>query len=146
MFFFCGETGDVHDVTTFALDSRVRNCACLLQNSRLLAKLGGGDMIAMEAKYHSTCLVSLYNRARDACMHDNVSDKPADVCCDSLAFTQLVEYIDEVQSHSQHAPVFKLSDLAMKYKSRLEQMGVISETRVNTVRTGLDRQVIPDEP
>jgi len=132
--FFCDESGDLHEVTTFALDSRVRNCAFLLQDSRLLAKLSGGDMIAMEANYHSTCLISLYNRARDACKQDSVNDAQTDMPFESLAFAQLVEYIGEMHAYSQQAPVFVLSDLVKKYQSRLHQMGVTSETRVNTTR------------
>ena len=77
--FFCDESGDLHEASTLSLDSRVRNCAYILQDSRLLAKLGSHDMIALEAKYHSSCLVSLYNRARDACKQDDANDTQSDV-------------------------------------------------------------------
>jgi len=50
----------LHEASTLSLDYRVHNCAYILQDSRLLAKLGSHDMIALEAKYHSSCLVSLY--------------------------------------------------------------------------------------
>ena len=36
----------------------------MLSDDRLLAKLAVGDMIAVEAKYHSSCLAQLYNRRR----------------------------------------------------------------------------------
>jgi len=65
--FFCGETSeqsDLHEVATFEVDARVRNCAHILQDSELLAKLSSSDMIAIEAKYHARCLVRLYNRAK----------------------------------------------------------------------------------
>ncbi len=41
-------------------------CAGLLEDTELLAKLSAGDMVALEAKYHTKCLVGLYNRARKA--------------------------------------------------------------------------------
>lgn len=53
--FFCGKSaaGDaLHNVTTFQLDIRVRQCAHKLQDKSLLAKLSAGDLIAQEAKYH----------------------------------------------------------------------------------------------
>lgn len=32
------------------LDARVRECTTLLNDEKLLAKLGGGDLIALEAR------------------------------------------------------------------------------------------------
>ena len=64
MCFFCEKpeaeegTSSLHNVSTFELDTRVRQCAYQLQDQRLLAKLSGGDLIAQEAKYHLQCLVS----------------------------------------------------------------------------------------
>ena len=36
----------------------------LTGDSLLMAKLSLGDMVAYEAKYHTKCLLTLYNRAR----------------------------------------------------------------------------------
>ena len=54
----------LHHASTFDLDAQVRKCALQLQDENLLAKLRTGDLIALEAKYHGRCLVSLYNHAR----------------------------------------------------------------------------------
>ena len=65
--FFCGQppgTSGLHEAATFQVDERVKNCAELLEDTILLAKLSVGDMVALEAKYHTKCLVGLYNRAR----------------------------------------------------------------------------------
>ncbi len=65
--FFCCKpagTDGFHKATTFQLDKRVRECAELLQVAELLARLSAGDMITLEAKYHTKCLVGLYNCAR----------------------------------------------------------------------------------
>ena len=60
--FVCGEEGGndgLHEVTTFQVDQHVRKCPKLTGDSFLLAKLSLGDMIALEAKYHTKCLLSL---------------------------------------------------------------------------------------
>ena len=58
--FFCGDVSDdLHDVSTFMIDKRVRECALELQDTVLLAKLSVGDLISQEAKYHAICLIKL---------------------------------------------------------------------------------------
>jgi len=64
--FFCrkppGNIG-IHEAATFQVNEHVQACAVLFEDSKLLAKLGTTDMVALEAKYHTKCLVDLYNRA-----------------------------------------------------------------------------------
>jgi len=43
---------------------RVRKCVHEIPEEDLLEKLGAGDLIALEAKYHGRCLTNLFNRAR----------------------------------------------------------------------------------
>lgn len=120
----------MRDVTTFEVDIRVRRCAHTLQDSKLLAKLSSGDLIAVEARYHARCLVALYNRA--AAVQKKAVDEPLPMHEHSLAFAQLVEYISEVQHDTATAPVFRLSDLVKKYQKRLEQMGISTDARINS--------------
>ena len=54
----------MHSAETYNIDAEVRQCALELEDERLTARLAGGDMIAIEAKYHLRCLVDLYNRHR----------------------------------------------------------------------------------
>ena len=62
--FFCDGIGtELCQVLTFAVDEKVRRCATVLGDSLLLGKLAKGDMIAAEAKYHTSCLRSLYYKA-----------------------------------------------------------------------------------
>jgi len=49
---------------TFSVDEKICRCVALLEENLLLAKLNYGDMIAIEAKYHLTGLVSLYRSLR----------------------------------------------------------------------------------
>ena len=63
--FFCDRGAGIaglHVVTTMGMDQTVRMYATELQDTRLLAKLAPGDMVALEAKYHKTCQCDLYNR------------------------------------------------------------------------------------
>ena len=70
--FFCGQaagTDGLHNVTTFQMDQRVHESAELTEESLLLAKLSLTDMVALEAKYHTKCLLALYNCARKGVVH-----------------------------------------------------------------------------
>jgi len=65
--FICDELSTMEELSEARptnLDSHVRECAAQLNDSKLLAKLSRGDVIAIEAKYHKKCLVALYNRLR----------------------------------------------------------------------------------
>ena len=64
--FFCGESGTetLHGVATYQVDTRVRKCAAQVGDNELLARLSMSDMVALEAKYHSKCLLALYYRAK----------------------------------------------------------------------------------
>jgi len=65
--FICeSEKGPFHEVSAMELEARVRKCATLLNDEKLIAKLGGGDLIALEARYHGTRLTMLYRRAEFA--------------------------------------------------------------------------------
>ena len=51
--FFCDETtGNLTKVETVSLYSHVRQIAEVLRDTKLLAKLSGGDMVAIDAQYH----------------------------------------------------------------------------------------------
>ena len=63
---FCGNSphnSAVHEAATFKVTEGVHICAVLLENTELFAKLSTADMVALEAKYHTKCLVDLYNQA-----------------------------------------------------------------------------------
>ena len=62
---FCGNGSAVlHEFRTLGADSRLRSMATVLQDSALLAKLEGGDLVALDAKFHLSCLTQLRNRHR----------------------------------------------------------------------------------
>ncbi len=77
-------------------------------------------MIALEEKYHSKCLATLYNRTRAA----NNASADSD---DSDLHGKLVAFMEDFRLEEKVAPVFQLADLAQLYKTRLEQLGVAIE-------------------
>ena len=54
----------LHKASTFKVDFKVRTFATELCDTKLLAKLACGDMVAIDAQYHAKCLVKLYKRAQ----------------------------------------------------------------------------------
>lgn len=52
--FCCQTSGILHQCTTMGLDCDLQKMAKDIQDTTLIAKLSGGDLIAIEAKYQST--------------------------------------------------------------------------------------------
>lgn len=63
---------------------------------KLLAKLSGGDLVALEAKYHMQCLSMLYIKAQYAKEEGEESEKPRHRL-GGLALAELVSYIEELE-------------------------------------------------
>lgn len=112
---------------TMQVNKRIHECAKTLSDRKLLAKLSVGDVIAQELKYHPACLVALYNRER-AYLKVQEQAKAQEHWKEAypIAFSELVTYISEMKntSDSRDPLVFKLADLTILYKQRLEQLGV----------------------
>ncbi|CAG9768430.1 unnamed protein product [Ceutorhynchus assimilis] len=66
--FLCGEPGSrkssLHLCQTDGVYNNIKRCIEFLKDSKLLALLEGGDLLAKEAKYYTTCLTRLYNKCR----------------------------------------------------------------------------------
>ena len=59
--FFCDSSDrTLHQVLIFQLEKHVRKCENILEDNALLGQLSAGDMIALDAMFHSTCLLNLY--------------------------------------------------------------------------------------
>ena len=63
--FFCDDTtGNFTKVETMSVDSHVRQIAKELRDTKLLAKLPGWDMVAIDAQNHLRCFAAFYSRGR----------------------------------------------------------------------------------
>ena len=126
--FLCGEEGNSKDLTlrnasAFQLDEKVRKCAILLQDEKLLVKLSAGDIIPQELKCHTSCLIRLYRRAQP---NTENNEQEREQMLNGLVFPELVEHIQEEgdQAPEDELTVFKLADLANKYHQRLQDYGL----------------------
>ncbi|KAJ8891532.1 hypothetical protein PR048_004060 [Dryococelus australis] len=123
----------LHDSATFELDARVRPCTRLVAYNDLLGRLSAGDLVALEAKYHTSRLVQLYNKAgkpKSGESEPNNHEKSLH----AYVLAELIMHTEEVRTDDETSPVFKLADDADLYSNRLNQLGVQIDGRVHTTR------------
>lgn len=109
---------------THNLDEKVRKCATDLGNSKLIAKLSEGDVIAIDAVYHANCLTALYKK--HAKFVESRDETVATNNVHGIVLAELVSYINESRKDSS-INTFKMTDLAHLYKERLLSLGVEDE-------------------
>ena len=65
VWFFCDDTTDnLTKCEAMSLVTRVRQIKEELRDTKLFAKLSGGDMVPIDAQYHLRCLAASYDRGR----------------------------------------------------------------------------------
>ena len=121
---FCGETGDLHDVMTLEVDEKD-------QDSALLKHIAGGDMIAIEAKYHKQCMRNLTNRRRAFLRrnHDWQSGEE-DKKNEARPFVELISFMESCIDGAKY--ILTLTELHQLYVNRLQDFGI--EKEVNKTR------------
>ena len=91
------EEGELHQVSTFDADSNIRTMITELQDTQLLARIDGGDLIAKETKYHFKCLTALRNRYRSHVRKLNQEEENISMdeqrMSESRVFVELASYI-----------------------------------------------------
>ena len=116
------DDGDLRQVSTFETDTNIRTIITELNDSRLLVRIVGGNLIVIGAKYHLKCLIELKNRYRS---HVRKWDKDKqnidENVCNSRVFVELASYVNKEVSSGKL--LFKLSELQSLYESRLEGLG-----------------------
>ena len=133
--FFCDTVDsqlNLHAASTLEVDQKVRECAFLLNDSKLIAKLSAGDLLAIETRYHAKCLVGLYNRARQSNSPTTKHTVKSQVELDELAFAELIAYVNE-SLEIENIAVLKLSDLVRFFSSKLQELG-IEPGKINATR------------
>jgi len=58
---FCQKGGSLHEFKTPETDQSIRKIATELQDTELMVRMEGGDLVAMEAKYHLGCPTAIRN-------------------------------------------------------------------------------------
>jgi len=120
------EEGDLHQVSTFDADSNIRTMITVLQDSKLLVHIDGGDLIAKEAKYHLKCLTSLRNRYRSYFRQKHQEEEKVHTAEHNMnlsrVFVELVSYMEKAVSSG--TSLFKLSEIYSLYVTRLQDLGV----------------------
>ena len=126
---------ELRQAMTVQLNERLNECAHNLNDGKLLALLSGGDVVALELKYHCSCLTSLYNRERAHIAAENKEKLQSSQDEDTfpLVFSELLTYITEKSNNSDEPVVFRLAELVSLVKERLEQFGT-SVADVNSTR------------
>ena len=102
-------------------DERFRQYAIFLCDTELLSKLAGGDLIALEAKYHSNCAVMYRNRVRSKKREQNTPSSRNIRKYEGMSFFHLVSDIEEYR-YDKHAPTFILCNLVKQYDSILNNI------------------------
>ena len=138
---FCGETGDLHEVMTLEVDEKVRKMATDLQDSALLKHLAGGDMIAIEAKYHKKCMTNLSNRHRaflrqsQDCQSGEEDEKN-----EGIAFVDLISFMESFIDDGKY--VLTLTELHQLHINRLQDFGI----KIEVNRTRLKSRILTHFP
>ena len=139
--FFCDnalpdEKHEKRESATRKIDTRVRECANVLQDTALLAKLSTGDLVALEAKYHAKCLVALYNKAGRT---ENGVEKSSEShrhesLCHAIALADIVSYIEDCRDDPSVAHVFPMPEIVNMYSARLKQLGIQNSSDIHSTK------------
>ena len=114
---FCEEGSDkLHQFSTMQSDTNVRNMARDLQDASLLAKIEGGDLIALEARYHLSCLVKLRNRHRSHLREIQTTSGKSheERKMEARAFVELLTYIESSVEEGNFFLSFLNCDFSMR--------------------------------
>ena len=130
---------------TFELDRKVRNAANHLCDEMLLAKLSEGDMIAVEALYHKSCLSALYNRLRDLQTTKPKADSENPII-EGIVLAEILDYLKNYKASTETIPVFKLNDLKSLYLQRLKEYGCLDVCMENIHSTRLKEKILSRIP
>lgn len=123
---------------TLEVDRDVKEMGVQMQHSQLIAKLAAGDMVAIEAKYHSKCMLAYkrkYMAYATSCSEPETStndDSAAEVC----AFAELISFMES--SAESGTLLFELSCLHNLYVSRLRNLHLDK----SVIKTRLKNRII----
>lgn len=130
---FCKKTeGHLHECSTFGFDCNLKQMATVLCDTVVLGKLCGGDVIALESKYHLECLTKFRNQYNSK-MRQSGSISETDATNKSVEaryYAELISYIENKIGDGQY--IFKMADLHSILCDSRRSLGI--ETEVNRTR------------
>ena len=147
--FFCNGTEEtLIDCRSITLYNHVKVWATFLNDSRLLAKLSEGDMVATEAQYHKKCLTTCYNtyKSRKRSVLPE-ADKLRNI--ENKALKDVVDYVKEkivLCIECESTPVFTQKSLTDFYNARLICHGADKEFTRRSHRTRLRERIMEKVP
>ena len=97
--FFCGESAGkeaLHEASTFQLDKNVRRAATLIGDMELLGRLSAGDMVALEAKYHTIAYQS-FTIVRELAKNNADNETNKDATISGIVYTEFVMFLEKVR-------------------------------------------------
>ena len=124
---------------TFGLNSRVKYCANVTKNEKLLRKFVDGDLIAIEAEYHVGCLSKLY---REAAAHERGTNgnTKEEIVKRELIFQELIDYLEGYRGTLTRIPMCNISKMYQNELTNHGLDGIVHTTRLR----GIILAAIPD--
>ena len=129
---FCDQSsGKLHQYSTLSADNSLRTMSQEMQDLVMMAKICGGDLVAIGARYHLQCLTAYRNKYRSHCRQHESRQNIFSERNKSRAFAELATYVEE--SLEVGISLFKLSELHNLYERRLKDLNedvTINKTRL----------------
>ena len=122
---FCREdSGILISYSTKCAEDNLRNMADNMEDTEILAQILTGDLVALDVKYHFTCLTKYRNRYRSFCRQKDNEDRTKTEIARAQAFVELVTTMEDEIEDGTYS--FKLNELHAIYTKRLQQLGINS--------------------
>ena len=146
--FFCNDSKqneELHLCQTFYLDMRIRKIAHEMNIDKLLRKLSVEDTVAIESKYHHTCLSKFYKSYRKH--NKDEREQANEQLMEGINFSKVLEFIEEsiLASDETTTPVFYLKEITEMYKKHFIAQGA-TETANSVHRTRLKNAILENIP
>ena len=133
---FCStSTGTLIKCATQCTEKSLRLMATTMEDTDILARISSGDLVALEAKYHFTCLTKYRNRYRSYCRQNNHDDTVNTKMAKARALVETLNKIESELGDGTHT--FQLNDLYMVYAKRLQELGVTAEINKTSFKNKL---------
>ena len=108
----------LHIRSPMELDAKLREMAITLEDREMLARISGGVLVAIEAKYHRKCQVNYRNAFRRAQRARDRQYSSCEMLLQALIFAEIVSHIENHVTNG--AFIFKLSELHTLYENHLK--------------------------